>query len=65
MTPARDRGFHAEVRDPLPEYPDQWSLVCEAHSVVLDPPTVRDNDNSFEALAQRHSAEYDGWEASV
>ena len=63
--PARARGFAAEVREPLPEYPGQWCVVCDVHGVVLDPPTVRDHDDFFESLAQTHSGEFDGWEASV
>jgi hypothetical protein len=30
-------GWASEVRDSLPEYPNQWSLVCEQHDVVLHP----------------------------
>ena len=62
---ARARGFEAAVREPLPEYPDQWSLICEQHGVVLDLETVRANGDFFESLAQSHHGEYDGWEASV
>jgi hypothetical protein len=29
------QGWTAEVRDPLPDYPEQWSLVREQHDVVL------------------------------
>jgi hypothetical protein len=62
---AEARGFEVEVRDPLPAYPGQWSLVCGQHGVVVDPPTVRDHGDLFDALAERHGGEYDGWEASV
>jgi hypothetical protein len=62
---AEARGFEVEVRDPLPDYPGQWSLVCGQHGVVVDPPTVRDHGDLFDALAERHGGEYDGWEASV
>jgi hypothetical protein len=62
---AEARGFEVEVRDPLPDYPGQWSLVCGQHGVVVDPPTVRDHGDLFDALAERHCGEYDGWEASV
>jgi hypothetical protein len=62
---AVQHGFEAEVREPLPIQPDQWSLVCQRHGVVVDPTTVRDHDDLFEALAQRHGGDYDGWEASV
>jgi len=61
----RDRSFDCAVRAPLPQYPDKWSLTCERQGVVLDVPTVRDNDDFFDQLAHRHGGEYDGWEASV
>lgn len=62
---AQERGFDAEVREPLPDYPGQWSLVCGRHRVVVDPATVREHCDLFEELAERHEGEYDGWEASV
>jgi hypothetical protein len=62
---ARARAFTAEVREPLPQYPGQWSVVCDKHGVVLDPATVRDHDDFFEWLALTHGGEFDGWEASV
>jgi hypothetical protein len=54
----------AEVRDPLPEFPGRWAVVCEKYAVT-SPDFVRDADNFFQELADRHGAEYDGWEASV
>jgi hypothetical protein len=62
---ARERSFTAEVREPLPQYPGQWSVVCDKHGVVLDPATVCDHDDFFESLALAHGGEFDGWEASV
>ena len=62
---AAAHGFDVEVREPLPEYPDQWSLVCGRHGVVVDPATVRDHGDLFDSLAERYAGEYDGWEASV
>jgi regulator of RNase E activity RraB len=62
---AESKGFEAGVREPLSEYPDQWSLVCERHDYVLDLETVRVNTDAFEELAARHGGDYDGWEASV
>ena len=53
------------MRDPLPNLPGQWALVCERHGVVLDIATVRDHSDYFESLAERLRGEYDGWEASV
>jgi hypothetical protein len=57
-------GFAAEVREPLPDFPGQWAVVCETHAVA-SPDFVRGAVDFFEDLAQRHGAVYDGWEASV
>ncbi len=62
---AAARGFEVAVREPLPQYPEQWTLVCERHEVVLRPEIVRDTTDYFEALAATHGGDYDGWEASV
>ncbi len=62
---ARQHGHEAEVREPLADFPGQWSLVCEKHDVVTDPATVRDAGNFFDTLAVDHGGEYDGWEASL
>jgi hypothetical protein len=61
---AESRGFSAAVREPRPESPGQWALVCETHAVT-SPDFVREADDFFEDLAQRHDAEYDGWEAGL
>ena len=61
---AEAEGYTAEVRDPLAKYPGQWSVVSEIEGVT-SPDFVRDADDFFQALADRHGAEYDGWEASV
>lgn len=69
----RDLGFRregdvaglSEVSEPLPGYPDQWSLKSEQANAVLDPAFVRHSTDLFEAVAARHGGEYDGWEASV
>jgi hypothetical protein len=61
---AEAHGFSAEVRDPLPQNAGEWSLVCETHAVT-SPDFVRGSDDFFHALADRHGADYDGWEASV
>jgi hypothetical protein len=58
------RGFESQVREPLPGYPNQWSVVCETHDVA-SPEFIRDASDFFEDLAERYGAEYDGWEASV
>ena len=61
---AKEAGWEPEVRDPLPDFPDQWGLVCERHAVT-SPDFVREADDFFQGLADRHGAEYDGWEASA
>jgi hypothetical protein len=61
---ARAHGFQADVREPTPEYPGSWAVVCETHT-VLTPEFVRDSVDLFEDLAKRHRAEYDGWEAAA
>ena len=62
---AEARGFEVTVREAPPQFPDQWTLVCENHDVVLELETVRDTTDYFEALAESHGGDYDGWEASV
>ena len=62
---ARRQSYEADVRDPLPDFPGQWSLVCERHDTVTSPDFVRSADDFFQALADTHGGEYDGWEASV
>jgi hypothetical protein len=61
----RDAGYACEVRDPLPEYPGQWSLVCERQDAVLDIDGVRNADDLFQGIADRHDGDFDGWEAAV
>jgi hypothetical protein len=53
------------VQEPLPEYPDNWTLVCELHDTVLELADVSDNTDLFEALAASHGGDFDGWEASA
>jgi hypothetical protein len=64
-TELRGHGWNAEVRDPLPSFPDNWSLVCERHDAVLTPDFVRDSTDLFEGVAALHGGDYDGWEAAV
>ena len=61
---AESDAWGAEVREPLPKFPDQWSVVCQKHAVT-SPDFVREADDFFQGLADRHGAEYDGWEASA
>ena len=58
------KGYEVAVREPLPQQPDQWSVVSETHGVT-SPDFVREADDFFQDLADRHAADYDGWEASV
>lgn len=62
---AANRDFDVKVREPLPEYPDDWSLVCELHDKVLGFDDVRGNTDFFDALAETHGGVFDGWEASA
>ena len=62
---ARAAGYTCEVREPLTVALDQWSLVCERQDAVLDPPGVIAADDLFQGIADRHGAEYDGWEAAA
>ena len=62
---ARAAGYACEVREPLPNYPDQWSLVCERSDAVLDPAGVNAADDLFQGIADRHGGEFDGWEAAA
>jgi Regulator of ribonuclease activity B len=61
----RRAGYVCEVRDPLPEYPGQWSLVCERPDAVLDPNGVNAADDLFQGIADRLGGEFDGWEAAA
>jgi len=62
---ARAAGYGCNVREPLPEHPDQWSLVCERPDAVLDPAGVIASDNLFQGIADRLGGEFDGWEAAA
>ena len=61
----RTAGYTCEVREPLPQYPDQWSLVCERQDAVLDPNGVNAADELFEGIADRLGGDFDGWEAAA
>src|SRR5262245_4641101 len=61
----RSAGYACEVREPLPEYPGQWSLVCERRDAVLDPPGVIAADDLFQGIADSNGARFDGWEAAA
>ena len=63
-TEAEAGGFAATVREPLPHFPGQWGVICETNAVT-SPQFVRDSDDFFQGVADRHRAEYDGWEASL
>jgi regulator of RNase E activity RraB len=61
---ARTRGFTTTVREPLPDHPDRWAIICGKDAAVT-PDFVRDTTDYFEALAAETGVTYDGWEASV
>jgi hypothetical protein len=56
--------FDIEIREPLAQDPDLWAVVCSARAII-DPIFVGGAVEFFEELAERHGAEYDGWEAEV
>ena len=58
-------GYLANVREPLPEHPDRWSVVCERPDAVLDIPGVIAADDLFQGIADDLGGEFDGWEASL
>jgi hypothetical protein len=62
---ARAAGYTCEVRDPLAEQPEQWSLVCERSDAVLDPSGVIAADDLFQGIADRLQGDFDGWEAAA
>ena len=61
----RSAGYTCDVRDPLPAYPGQWSIVCQRSDAVLDPKGVIAADNLFQGIADRLGGEFDGWEAAA
>lgn len=58
------KGFDAEMRQPLEGFARQWAVVCQRHAIVT-PDYVRETDDLFQAVADRHKGQFDGWEASV
>jgi hypothetical protein len=61
----RGAGYSCEVREPLPAYPGQWSVVCERPDAVLDIAGARAADDLFQGIADRLEGEFDGWEAAI
>ena len=61
----RTAGYTCEIRDPMPEYPDQWTLLCERPDAVLDPKGVIAADDLFQGIADRLGGDFDGWEAAA
>lgn len=62
---ATQSGWQAEVREPLPDHPDSWTVVCEQQDAVTTPEFIRDATDFFEGLAGELGGECDGWEAST
>lgn len=58
-------GYSCEVRDPLPQHPGQWSVVCEKPDAILSIEGVRGADDLFQGVADRLGGEFDGWEAAL
>jgi hypothetical protein len=56
--------WEVDVRDPLPESPGRWRVVCETRAII-SPELVRATGDIFDFLAAEHKAEYDGWKATV
>src|SRR4026209_882758 len=46
----RTAGYACALRDPLPEYPWQWSVVCERSDAILSPDSEIAADNLFQAI---------------
>jgi len=61
----RTAGYTCEVREPLPENPGQWTLLCERPDAVLDPKGVIAADDLFQGIADRLGGDFDGWEAAA
>jgi hypothetical protein len=61
---ARVPGYSCEVHE-TPNQPGSWTLICQRPDAVLDPPGVIAADNLFQGIADRHHADYDGWEAAA
>jgi hypothetical protein len=61
---ARGPGYSCEVH-PTPNQSGSWTLICQRPDAVLDPPGVIAADNLFQGIADRHGADYDGWEAAA
>jgi hypothetical protein len=61
----REAGYTCEVREPLPDYPEQWLALCERSDAVLDPPGVIAADDLFQGIADRLGGAFDGWEAAA
>ncbi len=61
----RASGYRCDVRDPIPERPADWRVVCERSDAVLDPGTVIAADNLFQGIAERLGGDFDGWEAAA
>ena len=52
----RTAGYTCEVRDPLLQYPDQWSVQCERSDAVLDPNGVIAADDLLQGIADATEA---------
>jgi regulator of RNase E activity RraB len=57
-------GWEIDVREPLPQYPDDWPLVCRRDAATTAE-LVAAMSSRFAALAAAHGGRYDGWEAAL
>jgi hypothetical protein len=62
---AEAAGYRTDVREPLPQQPDQWCLVSERDDAVLDVDGVRTADDLFQGIADDLGGDFDGWEAAL
>lgn len=58
-------SWQVQVREPLPEFSDQWLVLAEQPAAVLTPDFVRESADLMDAVAGRHGGRHDGWEAGV
>ena len=58
-------GYTADAREPLPDHPEQWCVVCERPDAVLDVEGVKAADALFQGIADDLGGEFDGWEAAL
>ncbi|GAA4092035.1 hypothetical protein GCM10022248_72990 [Nonomuraea soli] len=53
-----------EVGKPFLGSRGKWPVTCDANAVIT-PDFVRETGYLFDAIAQKHGADYDGWEVAA